>query len=120
MIRGLIQPSRIGDSFAISLVMQPSPNGYDDHRILRLDSKLNRWETYDPYGATETEPTLRLAAYELLALEDALAEQRYGTSDLRALRAQLDKESGRLDKCLDVLLLNFGGAPAAPLAGGRR
>jgi hypothetical protein len=110
MIRAFARPSMIGDSFAISLVT--SPSDYSDHRILRLGEPGagNMWEPYDPDALSDVHPTLRLTAWELTALDDALAEIRHG-SDLRALRGDLARESGRVDKCLDALIRIAGGQP---------
>jgi hypothetical protein len=110
MIRGIVNPSRIGDSFGISLVM--APPDFQEHRILRLPSEpgrtFNQWEPYDPY-AMDAEPTLRLAIHEIVALDDALGEVLRGTSDIRALRADLLVERARVDKSLDALIRIAGG-----------
>lgn len=98
----------LGMNVALSLVRHPEVGGYPaEPQILRITRdgdgrQRNEWEVFDPQ-AEGPEPTLVLRMEEAFALQDALAELRHGTSELRALRKDYDAERGRVDRLIETL-----------------
>jgi hypothetical protein len=127
MIRGLIQPNMIGDTYAITLLMEVQGSS---HRILRLGGteRYNLWEPYDPERDFDTPPTMRLGLPEICALDDAIGQIRHGSGDVRSLRADLAHERTRRDKVDDAIIaialrsasVPFEDGLAVPIGGGRR
>jgi hypothetical protein len=112
VIRAHIYRSVTSFGVDISIVQHFESDGVpmpEARQIMRLEPVIRgdqsylitQWEPITP--GEETQPTLRLADQEAIALMTALVAQYQGVDDQRMLRRDYDAERGRVDKLVDAV-----------------